>query len=278
MENKKSIAVLITCYNRVNTTLKCLEHLYNASVPKGFYFDVYLVDDNSPDETGKIVKENYPKIKVIQGTGSLYWNGGMRLAWQTAAQSNDYDFYLWLNDDTYIEKNGLKVMVENYLVLEDQNIISLISGALNDPETKMMTYVGRTNSEKLIQPSGFPQFCESIPGNFVLVSKTIFKSVGYLDKMFSHGLGDTDYGFRVQKAGFKCSITSTYVGYCQANTKKMWHDSSLKLKQRTKLLFSKTNGNIWEYLLFKRRHHGNINMILTSIKTFLRLFLPQIYE
>jgi hypothetical protein len=36
---------------------------------------------------------------VLGGDGSLFWNGGMRLAYADAMRS-DFDYYLWLNGDT----------------------------------------------------------------------------------------------------------------------------------------------------------------------------------
>lgn len=68
-----SIAVLITCFNRKKTTLKCLEHLFNTNNTYYMTLDVYLVDDASSDGTTRAVEENYPGIQIIQGNGSLFW-------------------------------------------------------------------------------------------------------------------------------------------------------------------------------------------------------------
>ncbi len=273
----KKIAILITCYNRVNTTLKCLNYLFQATIPKDFKFDIYLVDDNSPDKTGKIIKERYPQINVINGNGKLYWNGGMRLAWDMAVKSKDYDFYLWLNDDTYIEEHSIITLINDYFNLKNQNIEALITGSLRDSETKKMTYVGRFKGE-IIKPNGLPLECDSIPGNLVLVSKAIFEKTGNLSEQYTHGFGDTDYGLRVIRNGFQCRISSSYVGYCAANDKLLWHDSKLSFKERKKMLFSVTGGNIWEYFLFVKNHRGNLQMVLSVGKTLLRLFAPNFFK
>ena len=53
------IAILITCYNRVNTTKECLKHCFNSlSLIDSFDHDIFLLDDNSPDKTGEILKKN----------------------------------------------------------------------------------------------------------------------------------------------------------------------------------------------------------------------------
>lgn len=108
------IAVLLTCYNRVETTLGCLRHLFKTTVEDGISFDVFLVDDLSPDRTGAIVKESFPSVHVIEGTGKLFWNRGMALAWKTASESECYDYYLWLNDDVFLEEHALTTALRDY--------------------------------------------------------------------------------------------------------------------------------------------------------------------
>ena len=50
-------AVLMTCYDRVQTTLKCLTLFKRACAKiEDAQFDVWLVDDASPDCTGEKVK------------------------------------------------------------------------------------------------------------------------------------------------------------------------------------------------------------------------------
>ena len=73
------IAILMTCHNRRETTLRCLRGLPSD-------VEVYLVDDGSTDGTDEAVKATFPKVNVIRGTGNLYWAKGMELAWKTCLQ------------------------------------------------------------------------------------------------------------------------------------------------------------------------------------------------
>ena len=94
-----SIAVLMTCHNRVNSTLECLAHLYEQTALDRVVLSVYLVDDGSSDGTGEQVHERFPDVNVLKGDGSLFWNGGMHRAFGEALKVG-FDYYLWLNDDT----------------------------------------------------------------------------------------------------------------------------------------------------------------------------------
>ena len=73
------IAILITCYNRVEKTKECLKHCFSSlSLIDSFDYDIFLLDDNSPDKTGEILKKMYPDINVIYGNGKYFWSGGTR--------------------------------------------------------------------------------------------------------------------------------------------------------------------------------------------------------
>ncbi len=82
------IAVLLTCFNRVEITKLCLNTLKSHQE----LYDVFLVDDGSTDDTNSVVKSMYPFVHVVDGSGDLFWSRGMHVAWKRAANTYDYDF------------------------------------------------------------------------------------------------------------------------------------------------------------------------------------------
>jgi GT2 family glycosyltransferase len=162
------------------------------------------------------------------------------------------------------------------LSLKEEGIESLIVGIFQDPDCKKTTYSGRLSGVRL-SPSGLPQFCDYITGNFVLISKTIFDSVGFLDKRFTHGIADNDYGKMVLKNGFQCHTTSHYVGTCKLNGKVKWFDPSLPFKERYSRMKSPLNGNIFEYVYYIRKHDGFFQAVLVLVKSYFRLLFPRIF-
>jgi len=242
MEEIKSplkTAILMTCYNRVETTLKCLENLHKASFPDNIRFDIYLVDDKSPDNTGKIVKKKYPDINIILGTGSLYWNRGMRFAWKNARRNHDYDFYLWINDDTLINTDAIEIIFSDYYSLLNNGIEAIVSGVCQESNSPKITYGGSDKELKLIVPNGFPQPCRYTNGNFTLISKKIFHKIGFLSYKYTHAAGDYDYSLRAVKSGFKCYISSSILAVCpHGETERQdWQNHDVTLRKRIKNLF-----------------------------------------
>ena len=66
------LAVLITCFNRVETTLKGLGTLQSELARlDNIDVSIFLTDDASPDETGSVVLAAFPEVRVYNRTGTL---------------------------------------------------------------------------------------------------------------------------------------------------------------------------------------------------------------
>lgn len=145
----KTIAVLLTVFNRKDKTLQCLKRLYRQLPLENYQIDVYLTDDGCTDGTPEAVAEQFPQVNVIHAKGDLFWNRGMWTAWDTAAKNKDYDFYLWLNDDTFVYDNMLKVLIEATLETKEK---AIIVGATEATNHSKITYGGRLKDGKVPPP------------------------------------------------------------------------------------------------------------------------------
>lgn len=272
----KKIAVLITCHNRREKTISCLKYLYNCNIPVNHKLDVFLVDDGSSDDTASEVKERFSLVNIIPGNGKLFWNRGMYLAWKTAAQSNDFDFYLWLNDDTLLIEDALKVMLE-YSETKDNK--KILVGATCSEIKSIVTYGGFSSPDIRLDPNGKWQDCDFFNGNIVLIPAYVFRNVGFLDKNFRHNLGDIDYGMRATKLGFVHSLSPYCLGTCEAHeTEPIWRNRSVTIFKRLSNLYSPLGNNPFENFIFERRHSGLILAILRFFSYHVRAVLPQLWK
>ena len=106
----RKIAALATCFNRRELTLKSLEALYAQRGICRVDLTVFLVDDASRDGTAEGVKSAFPQVRLLRGDGSLFWNGGMRMAFD-AAMRGDFDAYIWFNDDSHLDPDALSRLI-----------------------------------------------------------------------------------------------------------------------------------------------------------------------
>lgn len=269
-------AVLLTCFNRVHKTVACLESLF-ASIPEKVDLDVFLVDDGSTDGTGNVVREKFSQVHVIQGTGSLYWNRGMHLAWDTAAESSDYDYFVLINDDSFLYPNALEEVLE-CAHAKDNNVV--VCAAFCSEKTGVFTYGGQSKNGTPVLPNGNIQECHSINGNCLLVPKKVYDSVGNLDPIFPHAIGDFDYGQRAMKKGFKLVTTKKYVGTCEGNDYlPKWCYSNVPFKERIKALYSPLgNSHPKYYFIYIKRHFGLGLALKHMLSIHLRLMIPNLWK
>ena len=215
------IAVLMTCHNRREKTLECLRALYLNAVPEDTILRVVLVDDGSTDGTAKAVSEYFPDVCIVFGDGSLFWNGGMRLAYEVA-QDEPYDYLLWLNDDTLLEPDALKRLLSTEVQLRKRSSQPVIVvGSTCVPGTGITSYGGTTQPDRfrplhfvIVQPTEVPQKCDSMNGNCVLIPREIALRVGNLEAHFVHSMGDTDYGLRAKMLGYSLWVLAGHAGNC----------------------------------------------------------------
>lgn len=275
------LAILLTCFNRKEKTLECLHKIYNqVNLNNETMIKVILVDDGCTDGTGDAVKKQYPQVQVLQGTGDLFWNGGMSLAFGEALKKN-YDYYIWMNDDTEIFSDTLSKTISTLKTLKDESREnSILVGATQDFDSQKQTYGGVKRKKglhpfkfELISPNNTLRPCDTINGNFVVIPNIVAQKVGNLDKMYTHAFGDFDYGFRAKKQNIELLILPEYIGACSNNSKKgTWQDTSLTFKQRLQKRHSITGVPFRNWAYFCKKH-GGILWPLWVFSPYIKMFL-----
>ena len=273
----KKVAILLTVYNRKDVTLNGLRSLtkqfpYN----KDMSYDVYMTDDGSTDGTADSVRKEFPDINIISGDGSLFWSGGMRVAWQAAIDSGIvYDYYLWFNDDAMLFDDALQTI---NMAMERIGGIGIISGAFQDSQGNV-SYGAWNRQMKVMQPNGELQSIFLLNGNLVLVSKLVVEKIGIIDKIFKHSLGDWDYGRRASKAGFKVMLTGKYVGVTNRHDAEdlRMYDSHYSIVKRWKYMHSPKYAPQASFI-YNSRHDGVLIAIARWIMPYIYVFFPFVYK
>jgi len=258
------IAVLMTCFNRKKMTLDALESLFSQKQVEDLNLTVYLVDDGSRDGTSQAVEERFPLVSILQGDGSLFWNGGMRKAFAHAF-AEDFDGYLWFNDDTCLDADALHRLILCVNKMTESLGPAIVVGSVRDPQTGERSYGGVRRRASKFRLEFLPQLpddsepipCDTMNGNFTLIPAAVARRLGNLDGTFRHQLGDFDYGLRAIKAGIPIIIAPGYFGDCSDNAVDgTWRDHSQPLAQRWRHLLSPKGAPLREWLFYTRRHFG----------------------
>ena len=277
------ICFLLACHNRRQATLDCIESIVKQDIYRLVDATIIMVDDGSTDGTTEAVREYFPQVHIIAGNGSLYWNGAMRLAMAHALQE-EFDYYLFINDDTRLFPHALRVLfsTHNYLIARGFSA-SIVVGSTRGHNLRVVTYGGLKQKNRLVPlwlekvtPGDIPIRCETFNGNCVLIPRVVTELVGNLDKAYTHAMGDFDYGFRAIQHGCTIWVAPSFVGQCDLNKdKELWYDHAVSVRTRWKRLTGPKGLPPKEWLVFTRRHSGPLWPIFW-INPYVRFWLKAI--
>lgn len=272
-EAMKSMAVLLTVHNRKNQTLACLEHLNAQTLPTWINVDVYMVNDGCTDGTEQAVKEHFPFVNIILGDGSLYWNRGMWKAWDVASKKADYDYYLWLNDDTDLFPYAISSLLTQSALNDDK---AIIVGATQNERGDTLTYGGRIG-EHIVPCDGKSHAINHFNGNIVLVPHYVYTILGNLDYYYRHSKGDIDYGIRAKKTGIKMYQYGAVLGRCERHsTIDGWCNPDIPFCKRWQLMHQ-PNGMPPKEIFHLEKQINVFVALFHYITTYIHCLCPQLW-
>lgn len=267
------VTVLMTSFNRREGTLACLRSLMFSDTPAALR--VILVDDSSSDGTAGAVLHAFPDVTLVEGTGSLYWAGGMRVAFERAREE-PFDYLLWLNDDVVLADDAVANLIRTEGELRPHRGPCIVVGALRDPTTGSTTYSGvarrglRRAAFEQIPPGLAPRRADTMNGNVVLVPRLVAQRLGTFDPVYRHAIADYDYGLRAAAAGIETWIAPTFVGTCSRNGPPDARRGGEGL--RAIMAPKRLPPRAW--LLFTRRHTGTLWPVYWA-SPYVRAMLPR---
>jgi GT2 family glycosyltransferase len=274
------LAVLITCHNRRQQTANCIAALYRQAGIVGIEVRAFVCDDGSDDGTREMLVSQGSTITILAGSGSLYWTGGMRQAFGRALEE-DFDYYLWLNDDVVLYTHALARLLETFTSLPGSlEGLSIVVGTTRDPGCERPTYGGFASwpqntilkLERVYDPEA-PRACDTFNGNCVLIPRQVARVVGNLDGRFTHSLGDLDYGFRAHQAGCSIWVAPGYIGDCAQNViGRPWEDSTQPIGARWDLLIGAKGLPPKAWFVFLSRYGGRL-WLLRWARPYVRFWI-----
>lgn len=288
MKKMEKIAILLTCHNRKEKTINCLNSFYR---PVEFTniktnFDIFLVDDGSTDGTTEEISKDFPQINIIKGSGELFWSGGMRLAWETALKQNkDYDAFLLLNDDVILTENFYTQLILTHdYCLKNYTQSGIYVCSTKDITTSKISYGGKLITHRgvkiksnPVEPTNTPTPCTMANANILMVTKSVVEKIGIIDDRYIHQFGDYDYTLVASKNGIPVLVCPGFGGYCSDDHGNSWLQPNSSLKKRINFLYSPLGLSYKEQIYYlKKNFKYQFPYYFTML--WLKTFFPLLWE
>jgi GT2 family glycosyltransferase len=189
---------------------QCLQSVQKAL--EGIEGEVWVVDNNSPDDSVDVLRRDYPWVRLIANTENM----GFARANNLAIRQSQSDYVLLLNPDTVVEEptlrgvldfmdahpeaGGAGVMMHN----EDGTLAPESRRGLPTPWVGALKMLGFTRRYYMSDlPWDQPGRIDVISGAFCMLRRKALDQVGLLDEDFFMYGEDIDLSYRLLKGGWQ---------------------------------------------------------------------------
>lgn len=204
------LTIVIVSYNVRHYLDMCLDSVKKAV--RGIECEVFVVDNNSADDTMDILPSKYPWVQFITNNENM----GFARANNMAIRQSKGQYVLLLNPDTtvaedtlhevlnfmdtHLQAGGAGVMMHN----EDGTRAPESRRAIPTPWVSALKMLGFTRRYYMSHlPWDKPCRIEVISGAFFFVRHSALDSVGLLDEDFFMYGEDIDLSYRLLKGGWE---------------------------------------------------------------------------
>lgn len=259
------VVALTTCHNRCEKTIASLTDLFGQNVQDYIITKVVLVDDGSTDGTSMLVRDLFPSVEIINGTGFLFWAGGMRFGWEKSVRYKEFDYLLVFNDDIRLKINALDIMIKDMSRVSTYSCgKNILVGAFTDKTGKIETYGGYVRDSwwhpfhyKRVAPVNIPLLVDTLNMNLALIPKLVLDECGFLAEYFVHAGADQEFGLRLNKLGGRVWLSSKHIGWCDKTYPiGTSADNSVSPAIKLKRLLSPKEEPLAQRFAFCRSHAG----------------------
>ncbi|MBI2966558.1 MAG: glycosyltransferase family 2 protein [Bacteroidetes bacterium] len=281
----KSTAVVILNWNGRNFLEKFLPSVMDFSLKDA---DVFIIDNNSEDDSLVFLRNNFPEIEIIRTGRNLGFAGGYNEGLRKLKESNKtnmyYEYYMLLNSDVEVTPGWLKPLVT--LMQNDKSTAACQPKMLNFNIRDEFEYAGAAGG--YIDKYGYP-FCRGrifnqyekdrdqyndyreifwASGACLFIRADLFHDAGGFDPDFFAHMEEIDLCWRLKNRGYK-------IMYCPGSV--IYHIGAGTLE---KVNPKKTYYNFRNNLILVCKNHAKkywaikiiIRMVLDSVAALKFLF------
>ena len=220
------ILVTIVTYNARPWIDKCLESLRTSSVP----VDVLVVDNASPDGTADYIHDFYPDVELVENTSNSGFGAANNIGLRRTLERG-YDFVYLLNQDAWIKKDTLEVLVSNW-----KDGYGILSPVQLNAKGKMDKQFDKKCGKLLKEaPKGLDGAKRVVEVPFVmaahwLVSRKAVETVGGFSPAFSQYGEDDNYIDRLHHFGLKVGVVPDAKAVHDRDGRKTSRERRMRLK------------------------------------------------
>lgn len=215
-----TVSVIIVSWNTKELLKDCLASLLKELNALGQTSEVFVIDNNSSDGSGVMVKDNFPAVKLIQNLD----NKGFGRGCNQGIQSSTGEYMFLLNPDTIVLPGSIQTLLEFASIHPRAGIVapqllntdgSIQRSCREFPSIAGMFYELSGLSRMFPEEPRFRKYkmldfdhnrlmqVDQPEGAALLIPRKALNEVGHFDEKFFMLFEEVDLCFRIKKAGWE---------------------------------------------------------------------------
>lgn len=202
---KKLVSVVVVTKDRQQDLLRCLKSISLSTYKP---VELIVVDNGSKRSEEDLVKKLYPQSKFKRSEQNIGAAAGRNLGIELAKG----DYLLFVDDDAFVDKEMIAELVK---ILETEREVGIVQPKIYEFEKKDVlqglgcdvNLITGMVSSKGIREKDTGQYDRIVElqsvGCIWMVKREVIERIGNYDEVYFIPWEDTDFSFRVRRAGFK---------------------------------------------------------------------------
>jgi len=260
------LSIIIVNYNVKEFLEQALQSIEKATV--NLSAEVFVVDNHSVDESVKMVRQKYPRVRLIVNEQ----NAGFAAANNQALRQAQGDYLLVLNPDTLVQEDTFVTMID---YLDKHPDVGMAGCKILNPDGTLQLACRRSfptlrvalpkifGLSRLFPRSKFfgkynltyldpnqETSVDAVSGSFMMVRKKAMDEVGLLDESFFMYGEDLDWCYRFKQAGWDIKYVpdTKIIHYKGESSKFAAFDSFITFYRAMDLFVRKHFGSRWTFI------------------------------
>jgi len=279
------LSIIIVNWNTKEYLLACLKSIFGKGEMQGW--EIIVVDNDSVDGSEKEARKSFPFIHLIQNRENLGFAKAVNQGLQEASGSH----VLLLNPDTQVKNGAIEQLLSFMEVHSDVGIAG--AQLLNSDGSKqnsianfpsLTTELLNKSLLRWLFPKKFPgkerDYSEpievdSVIGACLMVRRDALEQVGLLDERYFLFLEETDWCYRMRRAGWKVyHVPQAEVYHFQGKSAEKEKKGAKVQYYRSRYYFFKKNRGTWRWfiLLIGLSIKLTVEFVLWGIANLLTFF------
>ena len=262
MSEKPQVSVIIVSWNVREHLRANLARLF--SLPAAVSFEVLVADNGSVDGTTRMVRTEFPQVKLIAND----YNAGFAAANNRALRLAQGEVCLLLNPDMALEPGALEVA---HRTLSGDQAIGVLGvrlvGAFGRPVPSVRRFPDFASQLAILLKVGylFPaalerylaagfdysrsQDVDQVRGSFFAFRRELLATVGYLDEDYFIWFEEADWCRRVRQFGYRVRYCAeaTAVDLAGRSFVQVPHGRKQAIFTRSMATYFLKHGELWQY-------------------------------